>query len=72
MVSFFASLVEAVFGSLWNRLFPPKTAADQKSADLSASVSEAKNAINISEKVSHESDSALDSDLAKRMHNRDS
>ena len=32
------AVLGAVFGSLWERLFPPKTAADQKANDLQATV----------------------------------
>ena len=61
------SVITAIFGSLWNRLFPPKTAADQRADDLSASVKEANDAIQVSQKVDSESLASVQSDLDKRV-----
>ena len=38
------TVIGALFKSLWGSLFPPKTSADQRAADLSASVKEANDA----------------------------
>ncbi len=61
------AVVGGFFGSLWNRLFPPKTAADQKAADLAQSQKDDANAVKIQDTVSRESDAVIDADLAKRM-----
>jgi hypothetical protein len=60
---FFVSLFQGLRGIF----FPPKTAADQKAADLSASVTEANDAIQIDQKVDQEPISDVDDDLARRM-----
>lgn len=42
VLSALKAVLQAVFGSLLNRFFPPKTAADQKANDLQADVTELK------------------------------
>lgn len=66
------ALLTAFFGSLWGRLFPPKTAADQRADDLSASVKEANDAIQTKQKIDGESLSSVQSDLDKRVRDPNS
>ena len=70
MGSIILSVIGAVLGSIWNRLFPPKTAAEQKAEDLQATVDEARDAVKISDQVSRESGNDLDADLAKRVRDQ--
>ena len=66
------TVLGALFKSLWGSLFPPKTAADQRAADLAVSVKEANDAIQVSQKVDSESLASVQSDLDKRVRNPNS
>lgn len=66
------TVLGALFKSLWGSLFPPKTAADQKAADLAASVKEANNAIKTEQEVGGESLDDVKSDLARRVRDPNS
>ena len=66
------TVLGALFKSLWGSLFPPKTAADQRAADLAVSVKEANDAIQVSKKVDSESLASVQSDLDKRVRDPNS
>ena len=66
------TVLGSIFKSIWGGLFPPKTAADQKAADLAASVKEANNAIQVSQKVDSKSLATVQSDLDKRVRDPNS
>lgn len=66
------TVLGAAVKSIWGSLFPPKTAADQRAADLAASVKEANNAIQVSQKVDSESLASVQSDLDKRVRDPNS
>lgn len=65
-------IVGALFSSIWQRLFPPKTAADQRADDLAATTKEAENAIKISDDVDQKPLSDVESDLDKRVRDPNS
>lgn len=64
---FIGGLIGAALTSVWDRFFPPKTAADQKVEDLSQTVKDAEHANEISQQVSQEPLSTVQSDLDKRV-----
>ena len=66
------TVLGALFKSLWGSLFPPKTAAEQRAADLAVSVKEANDAIQVSQKVDSESLASVQSDLDKRVRDPNS
>jgi hypothetical protein len=67
MFSIIAAIIGGFFSSGWRTLFPPKTAADQRSEDLTATVKDANNALKTSQAVARESLADVESDLDKRV-----
>lgn len=61
-----------ICSSLWGSLFPARTAADQRAADLATSVKEANNAIKTNQTVNTESIASVESRLDKRMRDSNS
>ena len=59
------AILQAIFGSLLDRFFPPKTAADQKVDNISKELKGAENANKISTEVDQESRADVDADMAK-------
>lgn len=71
-MGWFGTIVGALFSSIWQRLFPPKTAADQRADDLAATVKEAENASKISDEVDQKPIADVESDLDKRVRDPNS
>lgn len=67
-----ATIVGALFGSIWQRLFPPKTGADQRADDLAATTKEAEHAIKISDDIDQKPLADVESDLDKRVRDPNS
>jgi hypothetical protein len=67
-----SAIIGGLLKSLWATLFPPKTAADQRADDLAATVKDANNAIETSQKVDRENLASVESDLDKRVRDTNS
>jgi 1,4-dihydroxy-2-naphthoate octaprenyltransferase len=69
VIALIGTILSSFFSSMWNKIFPAKTAADQKAEDLTVSVKEAVNANKVSCEVDQKSRADVNADLAKFVRN---